>query len=340
MRSMALGAGVTAIIAAAAQAQTPVPPPPLPATQPPAAITPPPTPASVIDSARAEEWRAIPADDLLIMELAPDGQGRERRIIIQLMPAPFSEAWTSNIRTLARAHWWDGLAVVRVQDNYVTQWGDPNGDEPGRARTLPLGLRPTSQTDYLTNVHRSAATAGGQGAPQPPIDEPLRDNVYGQVAFSMGWPVGYGTDSAGEEHAYPVHCYGMVGVGRDLPPNAGTGAELYTVIGHAPRHLDANIALVGRVIEGMQHLSSLPRGTGPLGFYETPEQRTAIRSVRLASTLPPAEQPRFQYLSTDSQSFGLYAHARANRRDPFFVRPGGGTDVCNIPVPVRRVVQP
>src|SRR3546814_13633988 len=80
----------------------------------------------------------------------------------------------------------------------------------------------------------------------------------------------------------------MVGVARDLSPNTGSGAELYTVIGHAPRHLDRNIALVGRVIAGMEHLSSLPRGPAPLGVYEDPAQRVPILAVRLASDLPEA----------------------------------------------------
>jgi peptidylprolyl isomerase len=109
------------------------------------------------------------------------------------------------------------------------------------------------------------------------------------------------------------------------------------VIGHAPRHLDRNIAVVGRVIEGIENLSTLPRGTQALGFYATPEERTAITSIRLASDLPEADQPRFEYLSTDSEVFARYADARANRRDEFFIVPAGGADVCNIPVPVRRV---
>ncbi|MBA4051366.1 MAG: peptidylprolyl isomerase, partial [Erythrobacter sp.] len=113
----------------------------------------------------------------------------------------------------------------------------------------------------------------------------------------------------------------------------------YTVIGHAPRHLDRNIALVGRVIEGMQHLSSLPRGSGALGFYTAEEagKRTPILSVRVASDLPPGEQPAFEYLSTESATFATYADATANRRDPFFIVPAGGADICNIKVPVRRV---
>ncbi len=40
------------------------------------------------------------------------------------------------------------------------------------------------------------------------------------------------------------------------------------MIGQAPRHLDRNIALVGRVIEGMPVLAALRRGTGSLGFYD------------------------------------------------------------------------
>ncbi|KAB2854261.1 MAG: peptidylprolyl isomerase, partial [Sphingopyxis terrae] len=43
------------------------------------------------------------------------------------------------------------------------------------------------------------------------------------------------------------------------------------------------------------------------------------------------------YLSTDSDAFTNYADARANRRDPFFIRPAGGADICNIPVPIRPV---
>jgi peptidylprolyl isomerase len=165
--------------------------------------------------------------------------------------------------------------------------------------------------------------------------EAFRGDPYAALTLaSNGWPVAL---EGGQ--AWPTHCYGMVGVGRNYSPDTGSGAELYTVIGHAPRHLDRNIALVGRVIEGMQHLSSLPRGSGALGFYTAEEaaKRTPILTVRVASDLPAAEQPRFEYLSTDSETFARYAEAIANRRDPFFITPAGGADICNIRVPVRRV---
>jgi peptidylprolyl isomerase len=132
------------------------------------------------------------------------------------------------------------------------------------------------------------------------------------------------------------HCYGYVGVARGLAPDTGSGSELYAVIGHAPRHLDRNIAVIGRVIDGIEHLSSLPRGTEPLGFYKEEAQRVPLVRAVLASRLPEGERPTFQYMDTASRSFDAYVRARANRKDDFFTEPAGGVDVCNAPVPVRR----
>lgn len=289
-----------------------------------------PSPGDIIATAPAGEWRAIPADDLLVMTLSPDAAGRPRQVVIQLMPPPYSQPWTANIRALAKAHWWDELAIVRSQENYVVQWGDPEGEDPAKARPLPSGLQATNERHYTV-------PGDAQGWTRFKDVTWPRGNVSHYVSFDQGWPVeGAGTpDSAAH---WPVHCYGTVGVGRNLSPDAGTGAELYTVIGHAPRQLDRNIAVVGRVIEGIQHLSTLPRGTEALGFYATPAERTGIGSIRLASELPAAERPAFEYLSTDGATFALYAQARANRQDEFFILPAGGADVCNIPVPVRRTL--
>jgi len=293
-------------------------------------------PSEIVAAAPASDWVDIAPDDLLVMQLAPDRDGNARKVVIQLMPPPFSQPWIANIRTLAKAHWWDGTAVTRVQDNYVAQWGDPTEKKP-----LPAGMRPTRQADYVVNSSNpqmehwadrfvQQIERAAQDRTKLPF-LPIRDSYAEQATVVNGFPV-----AGNKNELWPVHCYGMVGVGRNLSPDAGSGAELYTVIGHAPRHLDRNIALVGRVVEGIENLSSLPRGTGPLGVYEKPEQRVPIVSIRLASELPTEEQPHFQYLSTESASFAAYADARANRKDAFFILPAGGADICNIPVPVRR----
>ncbi|MCD2316283.1 peptidylprolyl isomerase [Sphingomonas sp. IC-11] len=278
------------------------------------------SPSEILAAAPAAEWVEIAADDLLVMDLAANPGESQRRIVIQLIAEPFARPWVANVRRLAAAHWWDGTSVNRVQDNYVAQWGDATEKKP-----LPPHLTVAAESDYTTD----------RAALRPEELTPGPSDVYAPATFFYrGWPVG--ADGQGGGAAWPVHCYGMVGVGRDVSPNTGTGAELYAVIGHAPRHLDRNIAVVGRVIEGIEHLSSLPRGSLGLGFYERAEQRVPIRQIRLASELPAAERPAFAYLSTRSGSWSRYAAARANRQDSFFIRPAGAADICNLPVPIRR----
>ena len=292
------------------------------------------SPNEIVAAAKAEEWTAIAPSDLLVMDLAADRDGKARRVVIQLMPAPFSQGWIGNIRKLAATRWWDGTSVNRVQDNYVVQWGDAT-----EKKELPAGLAAVPQSDYLrergvTDIHLTNGSSVQDTAQK--FDAVRGIDAYGTpTAFYRGWPFAGDVSDFGFAFPgfWPVHCYGMVGVGRNMPPDTGTGAELYTVIGHAPRHLDRNIALVGRVISGIEHLSSLPRGTGDLSFYKTAEERVPILSVRIGDQV--SGLPRYEYLSTESTSFAAYAEARANRRDAFFITPAGGADICNIPVPVR-----
>lgn len=127
-----------------------------------------------------------------------------------------------------------------------------------------------------------------------------------------------------------------MGVARDIPPDSGSGSALYVVIGQAPRGLDRNLAVAGRVIHGMQFLSGLPRGTGPLGFYENPDQRTPIQSLTLASSLPVAQRPTIEVLRTDSPTFAKLIEAKRNRRDAFYTRPVGKIGLCDISAAVRE----
>jgi len=298
----------------------------------------PPGPAEIVNAAAQEDWVVIAPEDMLVMTLAPDAEGQERTIVIQLLPPPFSQGWVENIKLLARSGWYDGISVNRVQDNYVVQWGDPNYDNPetdGEPKPLPGELNVMGEGDYVHQRDAAAALIDPCGDRAGVPATWLCDAYAPGAGFRAGWPIA--TDGMRE---WPVHCYGMVGVGRNYSPDTGSGAELYTVIGHAPRHLDRNIALVGRIIGGMEHLSSLPRGSGALGFYsrEEADRRTAILSIRLASELPEEDQPQFEYLDTQTQTFARYAQARANRRDPFFIAPAGGADICNVPVPVRPFV--
>jgi peptidylprolyl isomerase len=266
------------------------------------------TPASVIAAAPDTDWTSVDPHDLLAVDLAGGG-----RVVILLADA-FAPVHVGNIRKLAAAHWYDGLAIERVQDNYVVQWGDPDGKKP-----LPAGLVTPAPAEY----DRPAA---GMVFPLLPYPDPYAK----AVGVSGGFPVG-----EDDSRAWLTHCYGMVGVGRDYNPDTGTGAELYAVIGTPPRALDRNIAVIGRVLVGMDILAALPRGTADLGFYADPKQRTDIVRVRIGSDLPAAEQPHLQVLNEASASYRAWVHAKANRQDTFFVRPAGALDVCNAMPPLR-----
>jgi len=269
------------------------------------------TPADIVAAAPTSAWRTIDPDDLLVIDLKTGG-----RVVVQLAPQ-FAPVHVANIRALARGQWWDGAAVYRVQDNYVAQWGNNDSD-----RAQPPGVVAKPPAEYTRPLKGLAVRPLGFTDPYAPA-----------AGYASGWPIAYSPKGG---WANLAHCYASVGVGRDLSPDTGTGGELYAVIGHGPRHLDRNIALVGRVVEGIDRLSSLPRGTGDLGFYKQRTEDTPIAQARLASQLVAAERPSFQYLDTSSASFASYLRVRANRRDAFYIRPAGGVDLCNAPVPVRR----
>jgi peptidylprolyl isomerase len=268
----------------------------------------------VIAASTATDWQPIPDEDLLLMELG-DGS----RIVIQLAP-DFAPVHVANIRAYARGRWWNDSTIYRVQDNYVVQWGNGDAKVP-----LPAGVVARPPAEY----ERPLAGLTLASLDLPP------DPYAGTAGYTGGWPVAF---DRREGLAWLPHCYATVGVGRDVAPDTGTGGELYAVIGHGPRHLDRNIANVGRVLEGMPALAARPRGTGNLGFYQTEkgERPIPIRSIRVASDIPAAERPRFEMMRTDTPTFARYVQGRANRGGTFFNRPAGGIDVCNAPVPVRR----
>ena len=267
------------------------------------------TMAEVLAAAGPADWRPLDPENTLYLELE-DG-----RVVIELAPR-FAPQHAANIRQLARQGYYDGLAIIRSQDNFVVQWGDPDGKRNlGKARaTLPAEF----------------TVALEPGLPFTPL--PDRDGYAPEVGFSGGFPAARDLRTG---QAWLAHCYAMVGAGRGNDVESGSGAELYVVTGHAPRQLDRNIALVGRVVAGMERLSTLPRGRGPLGFYEDPAQHVPIRGVRVAADVPEGERSRLEVIRTDTATFAALVESRRNRRDDWYKVPAGFIDLCNVPIAVR-----
>ena len=266
------------------------------------------TTAEVLADSTAADWRPLDPQSTLYMDL-PSG-----RVIIELAPQ-FAPHYVANVEALARQGYFNGLWIERVQDNYVAQWGDPEGKKP-------VG---NAQRTMAAEFERSS-----RGLSFVPLAEP--DTYAPEVGFSDGFPVALDPKLG---RAWLIHCYGMVGAGRDNDVDSGGGTELYAVIGHAPRHLDRNVTLLGRVVQGMELLSSLPRGSGAMGFYDKPEQRIPIKSFKVASDVPEAQRTALEELRTDTQTFADYIDARRNRHEEWFKVPAGHVDVCNVQIPVR-----
>jgi len=267
------------------------------------------TTAEVIAAAGPGDWRTPDPANTVYLQLATG------RVVIELA-SDFAPQHAENIKTLVREGYFDGLAVIRSQDNFVVQWGDAEGKRPLKSAR--------------SSVPPEFTVAKGMSLPFTRL--PDADGYAPEVGFSGAFPAAR-DPRTGE--AWLVHCYAMVGAGRANEVDSGTGAELYVVTGHAPRQLDRNIALVGRVVQGIELLSVLPRGTGALGFYEKPSQHVPIVSVRMAADVPEAERARIELMRTDTPTFGALVEARRNRQDDWYKVPAGYIDVCNVPIPVR-----
>lgn len=273
------------------------------------------TMAEVIAASKPTDWRTPDPARTLYLELASG------RVVIELAPA-FAPKHVENILALARSGYYDGLAILRVQDNFVVQWGDPDASDETKRKPLAAGVR-TLPAEFTRPDTRDLKFTT---LPDP-------DGWAPQTGFADGFP------AARDPHAgraWLTHCYGTLGVGRDNEVDSGGGTELYVVIGHAPRQLDRNITVAGRVLVGMELLSALSRGPAPMGFHENPAHHVPIQRVRVASDLPEAERASIEVMRTDSDAFTDLIESRRNRRDAWYKVPAGHIDVCSVPVPVRE----
>jgi peptidylprolyl isomerase len=307
MKHTALTLALAALLSTAAAA------PPTPPAKP----APTKSAQQILAASPASDWRGLDPENTLLMELA-SGQ-----VIIELAPR-FAPAHAANIRALARGGYWNGLAILRVQDNFVAQWGDPDSEDAAKARPLPAGAQQKLPAEFSAPIDHIGKAAGFTRLPDVEGWAP-------RTGFAEGFPVAANPKTG---QAWLAHCYGMVGAGRSDAADSSNGTELYVVIGQAPRGLDLNITVVGRVLKGMELLSALPRGAGAMGFYDKPEQRTGIQRIRLMADVPPAERPALQVLRTESGTWAQLLDARRHRGG-WFVHSPGYIDVCSATVPTR-----
>jgi cyclophilin family peptidyl-prolyl cis-trans isomerase len=297
--AVTMGAAL-ALLAGSAQAAEPKP------------LAPKPSVGDIVKESKAADWRPLDLENTLYMDL-PAG-----RVVIELAPT-FAPNHARNIKALAREGYFDGLVILRSQDNFVVQWGDPDEKNPKPIKNAKSKL-PAEFTIPLKNDTQFTRMKDVDGyAPQ--------------IGHSNGFPVGR-DPKKGE--AWLAHCYAMVGVGRDAESDSGGGTALYVVTGQSPRQLDRNITVVGRVVSGMPLLSTVPRGPAPMGFFDKPDMQVPIKAFRVAADVPPAERSPFEVMRTDSPTYQKVVEAQRNRGGPWTKVAAGHVDLCNAPIPVRE----
>jgi peptidylprolyl isomerase len=255
------------------------------------------------------DWRPTDPENTLYMELATG------RVVIELAPA-FAPLHVANLKALVREKYFDGLTIVRVADDYLTEWEDA-GEAKRAVKTAAMTL--------------PSEFSGPVRADQPFTRLPDGDLYAPEVGYSDGYPVAR-DPAAGQR--WLTHCYGMLGLGRDDGPTTGFGGSPFVVLGNA-RNLDRNDTLLGHVVQGIDLLSTLPRGTGVRGFYEKAEQHIPIRSISVAADVPPAERSEVEVLRVDTATFQQYVEARRSPPDKWYVHPAGRVDVCGVKLPSR-----
>ena len=243
------------------------------------------TTADIMAALEESDWRQPEASNLMVMRL-PGGD-----VILELAPG-FAPETVANIRKLVGEQYYDGLAVIRSHDNYVAQWGDPAEAEE---QVRPLGSAAETIAPEFDRPADSLQLVK--------IDS--RDAYADIVGFVDGFPA-----ASNGKRTWLTHCYGTLAVARGMDADSGNGSSLYVVTGHSPRHLDRNLTVVGRVLVGIENLSALPRGTGPLGFYETAAEQVPIVSVRMGNELSTDVRPAIDVLRTDTPAFQDYVKSR------------------------------
>src|ERR1700722_13828291 len=148
--------------------------------------------ADVLAPSPPADWRPLDPENTLYMELD------RGRVVIELAPQ-FAPNHVANVKALVREKYYDGLAIVRVQDNYVVQWADPDADKPELARKIEHAHK-TLPAEF--------ERAFDPKIPFTPL--PDKDTYAPEVGFSGGFPVARDKRNG---RMWLVHTYGMVGAG-------------------------------------------------------------------------------------------------------------------------------
>ncbi|WP_372761823.1 peptidylprolyl isomerase [Pseudoalteromonas sp.] len=261
------------------------------------------TASEIIANAADSDWRTVDANNVLKITL-PTGAA-----YIELNPQ-LAPLHVENIKKLAREGFYQGTNVYRFVEGFVAQGGDSSA-----SKAIKTASKSVPAEFYLTT-------------PEPlAITEVAADGYAAVTGFLNGFAV---AQNSAHTQTWQVHCNGVFAMARNNDINSG-GTEFFVTLGHAPRYLDKNISVFGRVLAGMEHFNRLQRTSSP------GEAFNPITDMQVLADIHAVDTTMFKVMKTNSLPFKQLIKARKNRTAAWFVHSAHYIDVCAMAIPTQRV---
>jgi len=254
-------------------------------------------------------WRQVDPDNTVFMEL-PEG-----RVVIELNPL-FAPKTVAQFERLVQSRFYDGLSFYRVIDGFVAQGGD--GSDLGEISEEPL-IDAEFEIDWSDDL------------PFVPVQKP--DLFAPETGFIDGFAA---ARDLKHRKVWLTHCPGVIAMARNEDADSSR-TDFYIVIGQAPRYLDRNLSIFGRVVDGMEVVQQIHRGPATNnGVFQDETASTRIRSMKMLSEFPREDRLKVYVMDTNSKAFQNLLDDRRTRKQKFFHhQPPPVLDVCQVPVGSR-----
>jgi len=254
-------------------------------------------------------WRQVDPDNLVFIELF------EGEIAIELNPL-FAPETVKQFRKLVKEQFYNGLSFYRVIDGFVAQGGD--GSDLGKLSLVPL-IDAEFEREMSDDIEFTRVQKNDLFAPE--------------TGFVDGFAA---ARDVSENRIWLTHCPGVVAMARNDGEDSSR-TDFYFVIGQAPRYLDRNMNIFGRVIHGMDVVQKIKRGLATdNGIIQNETASSRIRGMQLASEIPEKERLSAFVIDTNSKGFEQTLKNRRNRKQAFFhSKPPEVLDVCQVPMAGR-----
>ena len=254
-------------------------------------------------------WRQVDPGNLVFIDLF------EGEVAVELNPL-FAPETVAQFRKLVQERFYDGLSFYRVIDGFVAQGGD--GSDLGELSLVPL-IDAEFEREPWDEIEFTSVQKDDLFAPE--------------TGFVDGFAV---ARDVSENKIWLTHCPGIVAMARNDGPDSSR-TDFYFVIGQAPRYLDRNMNIFGRVIHGMDVVQRIRRGPAKeSGIIQDETASSRIRGMRLASDIPKSERLAAFVTDTNSKNFEKNLNNRRNRKQKFFhFKPPRVLDVCQVPISGR-----